>query len=365
MHFKIKKNLLEKYVNIVDRAIDTNNTFVQLRGIYINVYEREIELIGSDDELSIRAIIEANNNVEIYETGSVLVFSNMFRKLISKLQNEISIILQNNKLIISAGETKYELNLLKNQDYPVPNFSLSGQNVNLNFHDLKNAVNNTIFIATEKDNDIKAGALSISADNGIMNFFVTDGFRLGMQLMKINKDIKFEKLIRGKNIKRMLAIDGFENVELYVDQNSLAFSFNNVTLKSKLIEVMFTRHDDKFPNDFITTIKIDKRVISDLINKIISNNEDNHNRFTLVIEENKLSVKSSVQELVNVVSSTDDFEFQGIPLEIDFNLIFFKEAINVFDGTVNLLISNKAEKLLVLGKSNEGNRQLIAPMRRA
>lgn len=365
MNFIIKKTLFEKYLNIVDRAIDDNSTYMQLRNVYINVNDTEIEIVGADNDISIKALIPISNDLEIFEGGTALVSSSLLKKIISKLQNNITFIKKENKLIIQSNDTNYDLILQKNQQYPIQDFSLTGQSLEIGFPDLKKAINGVAFATSERENDLRSSSISIEAIDSKLIFIATDSYRLAKEVVSINKNPTFQKTVNAKNIKKLITIDEKDVVELYVDTNSISMVIDNVIMKIKLVDIMYKNYDSVFPNNIITSIAINKKTLNDLISKIALVTDDNHNRFTLSIKKDEIIAKSSVKEVAIMQSSTKDFQLHGSELEIDFNHNFFKEAISVYDGEINILIDKNLSRTMFVSKTNPGNSQIISALRRA
>ncbi|UUD36955.1 DNA polymerase III, beta subunit [Mycoplasmopsis californica] len=366
MNFKIKKNLLEKHLNIVGKAIDPNNVMMQLRGVLINVYEKEIELIGSDGDFSIKTTIPVSNDLEIFETGEALIYFDFFKKSVSKVSGEITVLMRNNVITLSSSHTTYDLSLLKNQEYPTPIFSLNGDKVTMNYSDFKEAINNVIFAISNNVNEanVRLSSVLLHAKNGFLKFFASDSFRLAKHTAKIEQKVEFEKVIKGRNIKKMLIDDGNKKIDLYASDTELAFVTRDTIIISKLAEVMYKDYDHLIPNDFITTITIDKKVIDELINKIFFNSDDKNYRFTLMVENDKITAKSSVDEIAKMESLTTEFELNGQTLEIDFNFNYFKEAIQVFEKEIVICIGSDLKRVLFISKYSPHTQQMVTPLRR-
>ncbi|WP_027333982.1 DNA polymerase III subunit beta [Mycoplasma elephantis] len=365
MNFKIKKNLLEKHLNIVGKAIDVNNVMMQFRGVYIKVYEREIELIGTDGELSIKTRIPLSNDLEIYEPGEVLIYYDFFKKSVTKVNGEITILKNNNTIILNSGQTKYELALLKSQEYQMPIFSLSGEKITLNYSEFKEAVNNVIFAINEKDPNPRFASISFNAKNNKLEFLASDKYRFARHFVNIEQNAEFQKIVKAKNIKKMLIDDGGKKVDIYANDIEFTFVTKDTIIVSKIVDTMFIDYTKTIPNEFISTITVEKKDISDLISKIFYNSDDKNNRFTLIIKNDKLVATGNVQEMAKMESSISQFVLQGKPLEIDFNFNFFNEAIQVFDKEIVICISSDIQKVLIISKYSPNTQQLIAPLRRA
>ena len=92
---KLRINRLELLSNLnkVARAVNSKTPLLALTGIKFTLSENELELIGSDSDLSIRCVISKEKNekqiMEIEEIGSVVINEKIICEIIRKVESEM------------------------------------------------------------------------------------------------------------------------------------------------------------------------------------------------------------------------------------------------------------------------------------
>ena len=83
MIFTCDKNKLQESIAIAQKAITGKSTMPILEGIYIKANNSGLTLIGSDMDVSIQTVVDA----DIIEEGSIVIDAKIFGEIIRKLPN--------------------------------------------------------------------------------------------------------------------------------------------------------------------------------------------------------------------------------------------------------------------------------------
>ena len=140
MKFTIsRKDFLEK-LNIVSRAISVFSPLPALSGIYIKVDNTQIELTGSDSNLSIKSHIKKDKyNLIIESSGSIIIESKYLLEIIRKMDSEYIQfdLIDTSKICISNEKGKFILNGIESNEYPNLDFSAPATIIQLKNEQLK------------------------------------------------------------------------------------------------------------------------------------------------------------------------------------------------------------------------------------
>ncbi|SYV89519.1 DNA polymerase III beta chain, partial [Metamycoplasma alkalescens] len=131
MKLKINKLLLDSIIERVAKAIDPNPFIPELKGILIVAEGNKITLIGSNGTISVKHEIITSLDAEIITPGRILVDLYLFRNIIKKLENDIVLESQENKLNVETENDHFSLNLYNIFEYPDIDFSIYGEQIKI------------------------------------------------------------------------------------------------------------------------------------------------------------------------------------------------------------------------------------------
>lgn len=367
MNFKIEKSALNKYLKVVSRMIDDNNAHIIRQGICIKVLEKEIQLIGSDEEISIKARIAQDNKLEIYETGQVVINAKLFRQMIDKSEKDIQIVKNKNILLINSNNTKYQLPIFNSQEYPYIDFSASGSEMILDYKEFKRLFTGVSSSTEPGDDKPQTSSIHISVLQNVLTMGASDSWRLSYAQTNVNTQMNKSFVIKEKHLKRIWVDELGERVQVYVNDNELCVKNDNLIIKTKLASVMyidFSKHLQQLDQSQATTIEIKKSELNNLLNKVIQDSSVQDNKITLQLQKNKLTLKSQTPAAGIMESSTEDFLFKGLEQEIDINNKFLTDAIKTTNETISLSVGAEAEHVFICNMPLNGIIHYIATLTR-
>ena len=148
MKFTCKKDILLNSINIVSKAVNNTSTLDILKGIKIEAGEN-IKLTGSDLDLSIESIFEA----DVREEGSLILDARIFGEIIRKLPDgDVEIVTtDNNEIKIKCSNTKFNILYLSAEGYPEIKRVEDGEKIKIYSRDLREIIKNTIFAVSNNE----------------------------------------------------------------------------------------------------------------------------------------------------------------------------------------------------------------------
>lgn len=215
MIFTCEKQKILEGISIVQKAITGKSTMPILEGIYINANNSTITLIGSDMDVSIQTLVDAN----IMEEGSIVIDAKIFGEIIRKLPNStIRIETMENQLIkITCEKSIFDVVYMNTNEFPeLPEIN-ENLKISVNQNILKNMIKGTSFaIAQDETRPILQGIL-FEVRNKNLNLVALDGYRLAIKSEFLDTDIDIEVVIPGKTLNEVSKI--LEDIDEIVDIN--------------------------------------------------------------------------------------------------------------------------------------------------
>ncbi|AWX69620.1 DNA polymerase III subunit beta [[Mycoplasma] anseris] len=361
MEIKINKLLLDNAIERVNRAIDPNPFLPIMKGILIEAEDNQITLIGSNGELSIKHVIKVSADAEIITPGKAVVELSIFRNIIKKLDNDLSISSDDKTMLIATDYDRYTLNLYQTSEFPEIDFSIFGDTLKISWDELKKMTRNVLFAASNNEINLVLCCVNISCSNNVLKFIATDRYRFAQETKQVENLNDFNVSIVAKNLKDIFTFDFNGEVTLFISRYKVAFELEGTIIQTKVIDQVYQDVSRVIPKEFATKLVIEKRELSNLLNKASVITSESYNKMRLHVDHDTLIFSSTRDEIANAEIKTKNFQYNEDELKLSINSKYLKDAISVFDDIINLNITKDKLRIVVTSDSNPNNLQLFTP----
>ncbi|MDP4042830.1 DNA polymerase III subunit beta [Mycoplasmopsis arginini] len=363
MELKINKLLLDNAIERVAKAIEPNPFIPELKGILLIAEGNKITLIGSNGSINIKHDIETSLDAEIILPGRILVDLSLFRNIVKKLDNDIILKSKENTLELITENDHFSLNLYNVFEYPMPDFSIYGEQVKINWQKLKNMVRNVAVAASVLETNIILCCINISAQNNQLKLVATDKYRYAEEIIEIDSNVNFNISILAKNLKDVLNFDFNGDVILNVSDQKILFVLDGTTIESKVVDQVYLDVSKIIPKSFANELIITKKELNNLLNKASVIISENYNKIRLHIAQDVLTISSTREEIANAEIKTQKFNYTDSELKLALNSRFLKDAIQSFDEDIKLSFTSDKMRIVITSDSNPKLFHLITPQR--
>lgn len=363
MHFKIDKKVLDKKIDIISNAVDPVSINPALKGILFEVQNKKIILTASNQELSIQIEIE-DENLDIEKSGNMLIPASLLKEIVKKLEGIIDFKLENNQLVISTKEDRFFINLLEIKDFPQIEFTKFGDAFEIDADVFRSLIKNTIFAAAPNDNLRKIFQyVNFKAKDGVMTITATDSHRLAREVLSVDEKCEFDVSISVRSLKNLLPKEIFGKIKFYIEDKRVNVEQDGCIIQTKVFEGIYIDVEKVFQTEWKYALTISKREMNNVLSKASLLTSETYSSLTLEMAPEKFVISNSRKDIgsssFNI--SKDKFSFKGEPITIFINIKFLKEAISVFEDDITLFINKEKNRILILSKSNEKNKQIVTP----
>lgn len=362
MKLQLKKKSVMNYLERLTKIIQGNSALPSLQGLQVVATESNIKLLASNGNLSIKEIVEMNKENKILEAGKILVPGKLLAEVIKKQGEDILISCDDNTMTIESDNASTHIQLLNVDDYPQIAFEEMGKELIIDADSLREIIRNVSFAAADNDKRIILNGVNLSSKDGFITASATNSFRLAQEKIEIDSNGEFDITILSKNLKDFIPSYAKGSLKINVNDGGIVTRYKNTTISSKLIDGVYPNVSKLIPDAFKYVLNVEKKTITDLIDRVTVVSEEGNKVVRLTIENNKLILESKRNEIGTSKVETSDIEWNGEErFVIVFNSNFLKDAIAKFDGKVGIAFNGSHKPFVIKGKSNDNITQLILP----
>ena len=370
MKLKIKKNILLEALNNVSKALSSKNIIPILSGIKFNLLKEKLVLTASDNDITIQTFIEKSDDLEIINTGSIVIKGKYILDIIRKLDSEyINIeILDDSKVLIYNENSEFNLNGIDSKEYPPIELDLTKDFITLKVNKFKEIINQTNYASSSDEARVVLTGLNIKTQGKILECSATDSYRLALKKItldkKLDKDINI--IIPSKNLNELLKIMGEneeESIELHIFNNKIIFKFKDILFQSRIINGTYPNTTNLIPEEILFDLRLNKREFFNMVDRAsILNNDRDNNVITLEINNKMLKITSMSLEIGKVEEKIPVLCEEKI--KISFSSRYMMDVLRTIT-TEDVILSfvGEIKPILLKEDDNEDLTGLILPIR--
>jgi DNA polymerase-3 subunit beta len=350
----------------VSGIVERRHTLPILANVMIRKTGSALQFTTSDLEIQIRTTAELEG-----DTGNFTTTVGA-RKLIDILRTmpadqTVSLESSQNKLILKGGKSKFTLQTLPAEDFPLvqeaanfgPKFSvpqktlkdLLGQvSFSMAVHDIRYYLNGILFVAEGKQ----------------LSLVATDGHRLAFSSATLDVEVpKQEVILPRKTVLEMqrLLSDAEGAIEMQFASNQAKFSFGGMEFVTKLVEGKFPDYNRVIPKNHKNAIVLGRQPLLASLQRTAILTSDKFKGVRLNIDPGTLRVASNNAEQEEAVDELD-IDYSGDSIEIGFNVTYLIDVLtNMEQDMVKVELSDSNSSALITIPDNHSFKYVVMPMR--
>lgn len=360
-----REKLLEA-IQSCQRAISGKSMLPILSGILIKSENNRLRLSSTDLEISIRTNIEA----EIKEGGSLVVPARLILDILSNAESEtveLNLIKEKSQLEIKAGESKFNLSVYFEEDFPKIPESSDSPACALNSSDFIRASREVIKASSKDDSKPLLTGVLVEINSDTLRMVATDSYRLAVYENKIEggpaQQIKI--IVPARSLRELVRIAGAKDsgkISINLTDNQAVFTAGNTELISRLIDGDFPNYKQLLPEGYEKIIKINKlKAIGCIKRTAIMAQNNTPIKFTAT---NKQLVMSAMTQDVGEATEKMEADYSGDEIKIAFNPEYLIDGITSIETEdVAIEITDPIKPAMIKPVGDESFQYLIMPVR--
>ena len=356
--FKIKRLDFLKGLQSVGNAVKDNRIIPAISGVYISAVGKEIEIRGTDLEMTIVAGLAA----DVAEEGIVVVKATALQDYVKEIDDDFIEIKQvGNEITIATSKSSSSFALLDSDEYPdTMNFE-SEVSCTIDSDSFAEGVDKTIIGAASTPDNLAVHSVRLEIAEKSMRLVTSDTYRMFFFEQELFSpcagEIKASLPLRtASSVVKIIRALEVPKIEVASSKHLVCITIGNVRVLSKIIDLPYPDYAKIMSSlDFDKAVLCDLEETTSMLRRVLifaRENSDVKNGAILQFEGNSLEVEATsdqahVKEKVVVVKKGDD-------LKISLNVKFILDFLNQISGNICMKLKD-ADSAVLLSEEDKDN----------
>ena len=353
-------------LQLVAGIVERRHTLPILANVLIRKTGSQLQLTTSDLEIQIRTSAELGGDDGDFSTTVGA------RKLIDVLRSmpgdqTVSLESAQNKLILKGGKSRFTLQTLPAEDFPLVQEAASfGPAFSVPQKVLKELLNQVSFAMAVHDIRYYLNGILFVAEGQQLSLVATDGHRLAFSSATLDVEVpKQEVILPRKTVLEMqrLLSDKEGAIEMRFAANQAKFSFDGMEFVTKLVEGKFPDYNRVIPRNHKNIITLGRVPLLASLQRTAILTSEKFKGVRLNVEPGTLRVASNNAEQEEAVDELD-IDYGGDSIEIGFNVTYLIDALaNMHQDMVKIELADSNSSALLTIPDNTAFKYVVMPMR--
>ena len=364
--FKSTQDQVLSALQAVSGIVERRHTLPILANVLIRKTGGAVQLTTSDLEIQIRTQAELGGDEGSFATTVGA------RKLIDILRTlpadqTVSLESSQNKLILKGGKSKFTMQSLPAEDFPLVQESPSfGPAFSVPQKTLKSLLGQVSFSMAVHDIRYYLNGILFVAEGMKLSLVATDGHRLAFASADLDVEVPKQEVILPRKtvleLQRLLS-DKDGAIEMRFATNQAKFSFEGMEFVTKLVEGKFPDYNRVIPRNHTNIVVLGRTALLSALQRAAIMTSEKFKGVRLNVEPGVLRVASSNADQEEAVDELD-VEYNGDDIEIGFNVSYLIDALtNMTQDMVRVELADGNSSALVTIPDNEHFKYVVMPMR--
>ncbi len=370
MQFEIKRDILLKSLNFAHSIIERKNTLPILSNVLLEAKNNRLSIVATDLDL---VFYDEIVDLKITKEGSTTTSATVLHDLLKKLPSNLDIVFilkDENKLNISAENSKFNLLCLPVNNFPNFSDNFDNERITLNKRDFLSLLNKTKISMSNDETRHYLNGIFIHATEANGKTFLTgvatDSHRLSSSSMPIENVKKFKPFILPKKTVFHLCslLEGAdEKITLFSSDTKTQFIVGKSKITSKVIDGKFPDYGKVVPKNNSKILSVNAKDLINSVERVITVSIDRKEGVKMTLNQN------NVELFVNSSSSGEGKEtlnanFNSDSLTVSFNSRYLLDiASEIENDSISMNFQDAVSPVLILDKSDKQSYFVIMPMK--
>lgn len=364
---QIARDALLKPLQAATGIVEKRHTLPILSNVLIGRKQEQLTLVATDLEIQVSTTIkiENKNGEDVSLTVSARKLLDILRALPEDVETVLDV--QNNRLQVRAGKSRFNLQTLPANDFPTLAAPGTAQaTVTISQKELRALLLLVQYSMAQQDIRYYLNGLLLILEGTQIKVVATDGHRLSyaagtLQQQQEKREVILPRKAVLELAKQLQETDDEVEIELY--SNQVKFRFSGIELVTKVIDGKFPDYTRVIPTNYQKHILLDRAALQHTLQRaaILSNEKFRGVRWMLTANSLRISCTNNEQE---EAQEEIEIDYSGEPLDVGFNITYLLDVLNNVQGEkVDCAFGDANSSMLVTLPNKEGFQYVVMPMR--
>ena len=365
MNIKIDRELLLKPLGNVSGIVEKRHALPILSNLLLESQQGKLKFTATDLEMQISTHIKTELSDDFQITVSAKKLFDITRALPE--DSKIDIQIEENKVTVKAKKSRFNLQTLPSQDYPVmKKDEKDAVELQVPQKDFKALLKQVDFAMAQQDIRYYLNGLLIEVKEKNINIVGTDGHRLSFTSLTLKTPTKpIQVIVPRKTIVELIKLlnDTDDPLEISFSTNQVNFKFNDIDLITKIIDGKFPDYNRVIPEGHNNIFNIDRSLLLDSMLRASILSNDKYRGIRMVVEDNNLKLVSNNSEQEQAEEELE-IDYKGDKIDIGFNVTYLIDVLtNIQSDQLTIAFNDSSSSCLVTIPNNEKYKYVVMPMR--
>ena len=354
---------LQSVAGIVERR----HTLPILANVLMRKNAGVLELTTSDLEIQVRTHAELGGDAGNFSTTVGA------RKLIDILRalpadQVVSLTSNQNKLTLQGGKSRFTLQTLPADDFPLVNESVDfGPAFAVPQKTLRSLINQVHFAMAVHDIRYYLNGILFIAESKTLTLVATDGSRLALAQSPLDNEVpnRQEVILPRKTVLELqrLLRDEETVIEMRFANSQAKFMFSGMEFVTKLVEGKFPDYNRVIPKNRKNAVTLGRAPLLACLQRAAILTSEKFKGVRVNLEPGSLRISSSNAEQEEAKEELE-VDYNGDAIEIGFNVTYLIDVLaNVSAEMVRLELEDSSASTLFTVPDQPGFKYVVMPMR--
>ncbi len=363
---KTQRDTLLAPLQSVSGIVERRHTLPILSNVLLEKMGDRLTFLATDIEIQVTTAAEGSGGDG---DGAVTAGARKLQDILRSLPEgaEVSLILEDKRLQVRSGRSRFSLQTLPANDFPRMTMSEGEtKQFQISQKTFRQLLGKTQYSMATQDVRYYLNGLLLLVEGRELRAVATDGHRLAYASVEIEADLPRQEMILPRKtvleLNRLLT-DSDEPLTVTLASNQVRFSFGLVVLVSKVIDGKFPDYERVVPATLRNHLTVGRQTLVQAMNRaaILTNEKFRGVRVVLGDDSLKLVAANAEQE-----EAEEELEVQytGDAIDVGFNVGYLLDVLNnVHSNEIQWSFNDANSSSLITIPGDDRFKYVVMPMR--
>jgi DNA polymerase III subunit beta len=364
---QLNRNDLLRPLQTVSGIVEKRHTLPILANVLLERSADRVSLLATDLEIQVTTSFA-------YEPGgsepySLTLSARKLQDILRALPDEatVSLEIENSRAQLRSGKSRFKLQTLPADDFPrMPPSSGNPNRLTITQRALRGLLLLVQYAMAQQDIRYYLNGMLLVVEGTTLRAVATDGHRLALSSVECQEsNERVEVILPRKAVIELIKLLTDSDDEVAIDFNAtqVRFSFNEVTLVTKVVDGKFPDYARVVPSNYERSFDIDRLELQEALQRvsILSNEKFRGVRWMLTADNLRIACTNTEQE-----EAYEELEipYSAEPLDIGFNITYLLDVLgNISSPKVTCSFGDANSSVLLTIAEKPEFRYVVMPMR--